>query len=127
MRDRQAFAERVRERVDPDLVIDLAMRVAGDEKLAPEQRLAALWPLIDRGFVKPPTTFDATVTNGNAPTYDVSGLSPDELRERLEWLRAKRITSADGRPMDDDSAASTIPVESQHEAQRDDALPKRTP
>lgn len=81
-----AFAERVRERVDPDLVIELALRVAGDEALTPSERLAALWPLIDRGFVKPPTTINASVTS--SVERDWSALPIDERRELLERLRA---------------------------------------
>jgi hypothetical protein len=45
-----AFAERVRERVDPDMVIDLAIAVAEDESTPLGHRLAALWQLIDRGY-----------------------------------------------------------------------------
>jgi hypothetical protein len=58
----------VREGVDPDLVIDLAMRVAEDEDLTPGERLAVLWPLVDRGFIKPPTTLAATMTTHSETT-----------------------------------------------------------
>ena len=40
-----AFAERVRERVDPDLVIELALRVAHDETMPAAARLA--WSIAD--------------------------------------------------------------------------------
>ena len=83
-----AFAEKVRERVDPDMVIDLAMRVAQDEKLSPEQRLAALWPLIDRGFIKPPAGLDVSVTNGNATDDNTfSHLTLERRRELLAEIR----------------------------------------
>src|SRR3954468_3974752 len=73
-----AFAERVRERVDPDVVIDLAMRVTEDEDLTPSERLAALWPLSDRGFVKPPQTLAASLTAHADASFDVSALPLDE-------------------------------------------------
>lgn len=90
-----AFAEKVRERVNPDMVIDLAMRVAEDETLSPAERLTALWPLVDRGFIKPPQTIDATLTNGNASSsYSLDHLSLDERRDMLAKLRAgKRLES----------------------------------
>ena len=56
----EAFADRVRERVEPNLVIELAMAVAEDKSMPAAQRLAALWPLVDRGWAKPPTNIAAT-------------------------------------------------------------------
>lgn len=84
-----AFAERVRERVDPDLIIDLAMQVAADETLSPSTRLAALWPLIDRGFIKPPTTIAAQVQT-TTTTRDWSVVPLEERRALLEQLRGAR-------------------------------------
>lgn len=91
-----AFAERVRERVDPDLVIDLAMRVAEDEELSPAARLNALWPLIDRGFIKPPTTLAATVSAAVEPTFDVTALPLDEQRNLLDLIRRARAALPEG-------------------------------
>ena len=97
-----AFAERVRERIDPDLVIDLAMRVAEDETKSPSERLAALWPLIDRGFVKPPTTIDANVTATQGANYDLSGLDLDAKRELLGRIQSlKRIADGEQVPIAD--------------------------
>ncbi len=84
-----AFAERVRERVDPDLVIDLALRVASDEEMPPAERLAALLPLIDRGFVKPPTTIAARVestTSGTRPEF--ASMSLDEIEAEIARCRS---------------------------------------
>ncbi len=93
-----AFAERVRERIDPDMMIDLAMRVAEDTGMTPAERLAALWPLIDRGFIKPPAQLEAHVTGNATPSYDLSKLPLDERRALLEKLRALRTTSPDEDP-----------------------------
>lgn len=87
-----AFAERVRERIDPDLIIDLAVRVASDETISPERRLEALWPLIDRGFIKPPTTIAAHVQTVASGSRDWSQVSLDERRALLGQLRGNRVT-----------------------------------
>lgn len=84
-----AFAERVRERIDPDLIIDLAVRVAADETLSPKTRLEALWPLIDRGFIKPPTTIAAQVQT-TTTTRDWSAVPLEERRALLAQLRGVR-------------------------------------
>lgn len=98
-RKAMAFADRVRERIDPDLVIDLALAVAEDEALAPHERLRELWPLIDRGFVKPPTNAHVSLerTDSNAETADYSKLSLDELRT-LRELHAKALTAGTEQP-----------------------------
>ncbi|MCX5747510.1 MAG: hypothetical protein NT062_34025 [Proteobacteria bacterium] len=83
-----AFAERVRERVDPDLVINLAMRVADDESMPADARLSALWPLIDRGFVKPPTASTIDLTTTRTPERDWTSVSVDERRALLERIRS---------------------------------------
>jgi hypothetical protein len=90
-----AFAERVRERVDPDLVIDLAMRVAADEEMPVSERLAALLPLIDRGFLRPPQTFAGkleTSTTNDAPaiTERIESMTLEEKRAALAHIRAAR-------------------------------------
>lgn len=91
-----AFAERVRERIDPDLVIDLALRVAEDEELSPTERLATLWPLIDRGFIKPPQTLAATLTSHDYESFDVNALRLDEQRTLLDLIRRTRAALPDG-------------------------------
>ena len=86
-----AFAERVRERIDPDLVIDLALRVAADETISAERRLEALLPLIDRGFIKPPTTIAARVeTTDMTPRRDWATVPLEERRALLESIRRVR-------------------------------------
>lgn len=97
-----AFADRVRERIDPDKVIDLALRVAEDERLTPQERLRELWPLIDRGFVKPPTHLDTTVREGDPLELDVSKLSDERLRAILADLEACRV---DAPPQQAESAS----------------------
>jgi hypothetical protein len=114
-----AFAERVRERIDPDMIIDLAMRVAEDETLSVKTRLEALWPLIDRGFLKPPTTIAAQVHTTSSPTRDWSVVPIDERRELLARIRgAGRALAlddgthrvADPKVIDGQAALSPTPV-----------------
>lgn len=84
----QAFAERVRERVDPDTVIDIALRLAADPSVPDERKLAALLPLIDRGFIKPPAGHELTVTAGaTATSRDIAALPLEERRELLARIR----------------------------------------
>jgi len=97
-----AFAERVRERVDPDMVIELAMRVASDESLSPQERLIALWPLIDRGYVKPPAGLDLNVSR-EQDEPSLEHLSTERLRELLAEI--------DGGPaLTDGSANRALPT-----------------
>lgn len=101
-----AFAERVRERVDPDLVIDLAMKVAEDERLSPQERLRELWPLIDRGFIKPPTNAHVSVESSSASGgVDLDSLSAEELERRLALLTETTVPSTV--VTGDDSTTST--------------------
>lgn len=88
-----AFAERIRERVDPDLVIDLALRVAADESLSASERLAALLPLIDRGFIRPPTTA-AVAIETTGPQLDWSRVPLATRVAMLEAIRAARALPA---------------------------------
>lgn len=82
-----AFAERVRERIDPDLVIDLALRVAADETMTPDARLAALLPLIDRGFIRPPVTAAIAMETTSTPAFDWSRIPLERRRDVLEAIR----------------------------------------
>lgn len=93
-----AFAERIRERVSPDVVIDLAMAVAADETLTAERRLAALLPLVDRGYTKPPTDQNLHLSQANeASEYDYSKLTVEQLRLRVELDDLARVDSASPR------------------------------
>ena len=55
-RSPNACAEKIRELVDPKEWIEFQLAVARDESKTIEQRSSAWHALIDRGFVKPPTT-----------------------------------------------------------------------
>lgn len=86
-----ALAERIRERLDPDTLLDLAVRVAADETLSPERRLEVLIPLYDRGYLKPPTTIAAKVETTDAtPRRDWSAVPLEQRRELLAELRRVR-------------------------------------
>jgi Family of unknown function (DUF5681) len=82
-----ALAERIRERLDPDIVIDLALRLAADESIELDKRLAALLQLADRGFIKPPLTMAAQITTTNDAPRDLSTIPLEVRRAMLAALR----------------------------------------
>jgi len=82
-----AFSERIRERLDPDVVITLLLRHLADEDVPIAARLASALPYIGAGYAKPATATDLTI-NGSTPTRDFSAMSLDERRELLGRLRA---------------------------------------
>ena len=89
-----AFAERIRERVHPDIVIDLALRYAADESIPVGDRLAGLLPLIDRGYIRPPTTAALRIEQTTAPGRDLSAMPLELRRQLLEHIRqAPRLSS----------------------------------
>lgn len=113
-----AFAERGRAKLDPDEAIDLALSIARDDKVEPERRLAALWGVVDRSYVKPPTTSNVNV-NEHDDEPDMSGWSDEAiakamaLREEYDALAAANSGGA-GDPRlpeptvtDDDAAGDT--------------------
>lgn len=88
-----ALAERIRERVDLDELIDIALEIArgkgiqigldenGDPMIAiprPSDRLAAIGFLCDRGYPKPPAMLDVDL-HRDGPPVDFSRLSAEEL------------------------------------------------
>lgn len=105
-----AFAERVREKVSPDLVIDLALKVANDEKLDARERLTALWPLVDRGWTKPPAGLDLNVGGAQSSGEDWSRVPLDVRKAELERRRALLAKYASG-AQPDGSADDNKPAE----------------
>jgi hypothetical protein len=96
-----AFADRVRERVDPDVVIDLALRLAADETVALDKRLTALLPLVHAGFFKPPAEHRVAMSAVLAPAaLAVDELPLDVQRELLDsFTRARAaLPAADDDP-----------------------------
>ncbi len=82
------MAEKIRERVDPDDAINLALEVVADLTIPIERRLAAMWSLIDRGYRQPPAGLDLSVTSGTTPHRDYSQMPLEERRALLEKLRS---------------------------------------
>lgn len=78
-----AFAEAVRERIDPHQVLDLVARHLEDEDVPIAQRLATVLPYLHAGFVKPPTTTDVNVSTGAAAEAARLDAIPIEERRRL--------------------------------------------
>jgi hypothetical protein len=99
-----AFAERLRERVDPDVAIDLLLQFATDDTVSAERRLATMLPWLAAGYMRPPTTIDASVTSHEPPSdYNLDALSVDERRTLAALLAKARVTdpsAADAKPSD---------------------------
>lgn len=96
-----ALADAIRRRMSPDTLIDLALRLAGDETVSVADRVAALLPLYDRGYVRPPTaTLLRLETEEVAPARDYSRLTLDQRRTLLALHRAAALpagaTNGDG-------------------------------
>lgn len=107
-----AFAEAVRERIDPHVVLDLVVRLLEDEATPIAQRLASALPFVHAGFVKPPTGLDVSVSKSTDEAA-YSHLTDDQIRELLA-AHDRVLTSADGHPMatraHDDEKPEQAPV-----------------
>lgn len=81
-----AFAEAIRARLDPHLVLALVERFIHDESVSVEKRLAALLPWMQAGYLRPPTTAAVTVeVRGSRLDWDSIPIGERiALLERLE-------------------------------------------
>lgn len=98
-----ALAEKIRERVDPDMIISIAgqyLALAGkfvdneknplrDRVAVALQRFSAVLALADRGYMRPVST--VAIAAVTTPEIDLGHLSDDELRLRLAWLRGEHV------------------------------------
>ena len=106
-----ALAERIRERLDPDVLIDLAKRVAADETLSESARIATLLPLYDRGYIKPPTTIAAQIETTTVQR-DYSAMPLEERRALLD--RIKGLPARVQNPKVLDGGAALLPIAVAH-------------
>lgn len=96
-RSPNAAAEKIRERVDLDRVLDLVDVVLDQKSSAAERadardRLAVVLPVIDRGYTKPPTGIHATLeTSATSGSRSFDHLTQEQLRERLAWIRGETL------------------------------------
>ena len=91
-----ALAERIRERLSPDELIDLVTKALADDSIPLRERVAFAFQLAAHGYTKPPAGLDVAVMNGASATRDLSHLSDDEVRELLARVRAPALPSATG-------------------------------
>jgi hypothetical protein len=56
-----AFAEAIREHLDPKMAIDLLVRFAADESVSAERRLGVLLPWMQAGYLRPPAQAELSV------------------------------------------------------------------
>lgn len=96
-----ALAQRIRERVSPDELIDVAMKIAGKEGAAVRDRLAAVQFLAERGWIKPPEKLEleASMAPSQPAEFDLARLSQDE---RVALLRALKRARGDLPEPDDE-------------------------
>lgn len=94
-----AFAEAVRKHLDPETALAFIIRFCKDETQPYPARVAAMFGLIDRGYVKPP--IGVAIASIAPPELDFAHLSEDELRERLAWLRGQPLVTAGENDSDD--------------------------
>ncbi len=78
-----AFAEAVRERLDPHVVLDLVERHLADEEIPIAARLAAVLPFLHSGFIKPPTEASLSLSVASQTARDFSHIS---VERRLELI-----------------------------------------
>lgn len=90
-----AFAERIRERLDPDLVIELALRLASDESVPLERRLASLMPLMAAGYLRPPSDATLTIAQVTSGAQIAARLPDDVLRALLDAHQQARLDGED--------------------------------
>ncbi len=82
-------------------MIDLALRAACDENLPVLDRLDALLKLIDRGYLRPPTTSAVLLETRGGTARDLSAIPIDQRRAMLAAIQAApRLAPAD---TDDDT------------------------
>jgi hypothetical protein len=95
-----ALAERIRERLDPDMILDLAARVAADETIPVDKRLDALLRLAVLGYVRPPTgvAIDARFTGDGGARLDWTRLPLDQRRTLLAGYRAALVQGDESAP-----------------------------
>jgi len=73
----KGFASRVRQLVNPDMIIEFALGVVLNESEETRDRISAAKFLADRGWGKPVQTVE--VSEVEAPKHDLSKLSDEEL------------------------------------------------
>lgn len=92
-------------------MIDLALAVAADERLSPSERLTALWPLIDRGFVKPVVQTEIAVS-ATAAAAELEQWDRVPIEERRRLLAEAERALSGARPegaTDDDTTRDEAP------------------
>lgn len=80
-----ALAERIRERMSPDELIDLVTKALADESIPIRERVAFAFQLAGHGYSKPPAGLDTTAKlDGSTP--DLSHVTDEQLRAALAAL-----------------------------------------
>lgn len=91
-----AFAERVRERVDPDKIIDAVLEVLENAE-KPSERLQAATFLRDSAYAKPPTATAIQLTTGNEEQsqYNFGAMPLEKRIAILDAIRAAKLIDSE--------------------------------
>ena len=92
-----SFAERVRQRVDPDTLIDRTLAIVEDPEATHRDVMTAIAFLHGSAWAKPPTTTDVTITateRDEAFAARVAAMPIERRREALEAYRKARALTA---------------------------------
>ena len=111
-----ALAERIRERLDPDVLVDIALRVADDKEISDERKLAALSAFGSFGYQRSPVQLDVHSTTAE-PELDLSMLTTAELERIAEHHAAVDaiLERARARPLDDPRLPEpSVPDDDEH-------------
>jgi hypothetical protein len=81
-----ALAERIRERMSPDELIDLVTKALADESIPIRERVAFAFQLAAHGYTKPPAGLDINPSATDGP--DLSRATDEQLRAALAALEA---------------------------------------
>ena len=86
-----ALAERIRERVTPDQLIDLVTEALGDVRIDIEKRVSLAMQLASYGYSRPATGVDLLVqgSSGASSSADWSAVPIDERRAILAEIRTR--------------------------------------
>jgi hypothetical protein len=84
-----ALATTIRERIDPEKVLDIVCEYIDDADVPAADKLDRLLPWLHAGFLKPPTATSLHVTTETTEPLKLAHLSDAELELRLAWLKGE--------------------------------------
>lgn len=84
-----ALATAIRERIDPQTVLDLVVAYIADETVSTADKLDRLLPWLHAGYLKPPTATALHVTGEQSAVGSLTHLSTERLEQLLAEIRGE--------------------------------------